>query len=473
MKSALLPWAIAMVLSALPVPWLGERGGGQTPAQFRIGFGAHDITPALGKKPVYLAGFGKNRLAKGIHDPLMARAIVLADGDKKIALASVDLVGLFFPVVEKIRGRLPGYAYVGVSSTHNHQGPDTLGLWGPNLFQSGVDPAYLKQVEDGVIAAVEQADRDLRGATAKIGLVQAPELLRDSREPQVKHDDLVVLQFDGVDGKKRGLVVQWNNHPEDLGDKNTQITGDLVWSTVAYLQEKHGCPVVYFTGTVGGLMTTLGMEIKDERGTPLKTGDFARTRRYGQLVGQAAEKALAQAKPVVLTPFLIQRRAIFLPLDNQFYLLARKLGVMEREAFRWNGDVWHAEPTTELKENQQLCLKTEIGRLRLGEVDVALIPGEIYPELVLGKVQDPPDPGADFPDAPIEPAIYAQLTAKYKMILGLANDEIGYIIPKRQWDVRAPFCYGRKRAQYGEENSVGPETAPLLCAAFRALAKGQ
>ena len=52
------------------------------------------------------------------------------------------------------------------------------------------------------------------------------------------------------------------------------------------------------------------------------------------------------------------------------------------------------------------------------------------------------------------------------MLLGLANDEIGYIVPKRQWDVAAPFAYGRRSAQYGEQNSVGPETARLLMEAL-------
>ena len=28
--------------------------------------------------------------------------------------------------------------------------------------------------------------------------------------------------------------------------------------------------------------------------------------------------------------------------------------------------------------------------------------------------------------------------------------ELGYILPKRQWDEKPPFCYGRKSAQYGE-----------------------
>ncbi len=468
-------------LAALIVGGLLVHAAGDAPT-LRVGFGAVDVTPDVNAKPVYIAGYGKNRVAKGVHDPLMTRAIVLADGAKKIAIASVDVVGLSYPIVEQIRKRLPGFAYVLVSSTHNHEGPDTIGLWGPNAFQSGVDPAYIKRIEDGVVKAIQQADKGLRGATARIGVVQAPELVRDSREPYVKHDDLVALQFNAAQEKKLGIVVQWNCHPEDLGDKNTQISADYVWATVGHLQAKHGCPVVYLTGTVGGLMTTLGLDVKDEQGNSLKSGTFERTERYGKLLGIAADKALSQAKPVALTPFNVQRREVYLPIDNQFYLLGWKLGVLDRPSYRWIGDPNKAEPLPtsasskgddEKKDAAPMrkCLKTEVARLRLGDLDVAAIPGEIYPELVLGKVQDPQDPAADFPDAPIEPSIYGQLKAPYRMMIGLANDEIGYILPKRQWDEKPPFCYGRKRAQYGESNSLGPDTAPLLCEAFREMTK--
>jgi hypothetical protein len=59
------------------------------------------------------------------------------------------------------------------------------------------------------------------------------------------------------------------------------------------------------------------------------------------------------------------------------------------------------------------------------------------------------------------------------MIVGLANDELGYIIPKRQWDEKPPFAYGRTSAQYGEINSVGPDTAPILCEEFWKLTRGR
>jgi hypothetical protein len=231
--------------------------------------------------------------------------------------------------------------------------------------------------------------------------------------------------------------------------------------------------VVYLTGTVGGLMTTLHLEVKDAAGKILPEGSVAKTVRYGELLAEVAERALGDARPLSLTPVEVRHRPLYLPLDNKLYLLARQVGVLERSAFVWAGDSSRAEPAKPEDASRRLCTRSEIAYLRLGELEVAAIPGEIYPELVLGKVQDPVDPGADFPSAPVEPSIYGQFHGKNRMIVGLANDEVGYIIPKRQWDEKPPFCYGRTSAQYGEQNSLGPDTAPLVCEAFKALVAGK
>ncbi|MBI3409290.1 MAG: neutral/alkaline non-lysosomal ceramidase N-terminal domain-containing protein [Planctomycetes bacterium] len=448
----------------------------QAPAQdadaLHVGFAELDVTPKLDKKPVYMAGFGKNRVAKAIHDPLIARAMVLKHKEVKLAFVSVDVVGLFLPLVEKARAKLPGFTHVLVSSTHNHEGPDTLGLWGPNMFQSGVDPDYRQRIEDAIVAAVQTADKSARPMTAKIGTARAPELLHDSREPIVKHDELVAIEFLDNDTKTAGVVVQWNCHPETLESKNVEISADFVGATVGFLKEKYNCPVVYLTGTVGGLMTSLRVKVEDDNGNALEDGTFAKTERYGQLVGKLAVKALENAKDIKLMPLIARTRKIFLPLDNRLYVLGWELGVLDRQAFRWNDSIDKAEPVKSKRDAKgKLCLRTEIGYFKLGDLEIAAIPGEIYPELVLSKVVDPAEKEADFPDAPIEPGIYAQLKGPHRMIIGLASDEIGYILPKRQWDEKPPFCYGRKTAPYGEINSLGPDTAPLLCEAFRELVR--
>ena len=450
---------------------------GTTQAQtLRAGFGEADITPKTdGKTPVYIAGFGQNRKAVGVLDPLMARVVVLADGKTKIALVSVDLVGLFYEETLKIRKELAEFDYVLVSSTHNHEGPDTIGIWGPNPFLSGVDPNYLNFVRKQIVRAVKAADKQSQSVTAKIGVTKAPELLHDSRKPIVKHDDLVAVSFHKKNAKQPvGLLVQWNCHPETLGGGNKKLSADYVCETVRHLKQTYKCPVVYLTGTVGGLMTSLHVPVKSKAGKELKDGTYEKTLRYGRLVGEAAEKALAKSKPITLSPIKVRARKIYLPVANKVYLLAFSLGVLKRQAYLWRGKVEVAKRLDKLpKPKTPICMQTELAILDLGDLSAACIPGEIYPELVLNKVQTPVDPGADFMKAKIEPAIYNQMRGKYKMLIGLANDELGYILPKRQWDEKAPFCYGRKRSQYGEINSLGPETGPLLCEAFRKLARDE
>ncbi len=460
--------------SFLLIPGTGSLSAGEEPAKLalEVGIAETDITPKVGDKPVYMAGFGHNRLAKGVHDPLKARAIVFKQRDKRIALASVDLVGFFHTNVEQVRKSLDGFTYVLVSSTHSHEGPDTLGLWGKTPLTSGIDPDYIKHVEKQIVNAIKEADKAAMPVTCRFGTAKAPELLHDGREPYIKHDELVALEFrDPADKRTAGILVQWNCHPETLSDKNTQLSADFVGATVRYLQEKYHCPVIYFTGTVGGLMTSLHVEIKDDKGKALEDGTFEKTEQYGRQVGELTEKALSEAKSLRLAPLEASSKKVYMPLDNKIYQLMRQMGVLERKAFLWKGDPYQAEAADPKDAKSPLCMATEVAWLHLRELDVACIPGEIYPEQVLDKVQDPPDPGADFPDAPIEPAIYKQLAGPHRMIIGLANDEIGYIIPKRQWDEKPPFCYGRKTAQYGEINSVGPETAPLICNAFRDLIK--
>ncbi len=443
----------------------GSEGG-----PLSVGFGETDITPNVsGPKPVYMAGFGQNRKATGVHDPLKARATVLKDANGKVALVSVDLVGLFQDEVAQVRRQLPGFKQVVISSTHNHEGPDTMGLWGKSPIQSGIDPVYLRMVREKIVEAVKAADQSAAAAVARIGVAHAPELLADGREPYVKQDELVVLTFSKPgEQSPSGLCVQWNCHPETLESENTKISADFVGPLVERLQRRYHCPVVHFTGVVGGLMTTLGLEVRDAQGRVLANGSMEKTERYATLLAERVEKLVSRSQPIRLVPIAAKSCDVFIPLDNKLYMLARTVGVLQRDAFAWEGNPYKAAKAAD-STAKRFCLRTEVGWLGLGELDVALIPGEIYPELVLGKVQDPPDSGADFPAAPIEPSIYGQLPGRRHMILGLANDEIGYIIPKRQWDEKPPFCYGRKKAQYGEVNSVGPETAPILCEAFRRM----
>jgi hypothetical protein len=151
-------------------------------------------------------------------------------------------------------------------------------------------------------------------------------------------------------------------------------------------------------------------------------------------------------------PLAVYARTLELPLDNAAFLLAPVLGLIDRGHVRWRH------------------FRTEVAILRFGEAVIACIPGEIYPELVNGGVERAP--GGDFDLEPVEvPPIRELLPGRVKFVFGLANDEIGYIIPKSEWDRKPPFLYGATKPVYGEVNSPGPDTAPRLHAALRELSQ--
>lgn len=453
---------LAQLLLALPIC-------GETP--LRVGVAETDITPQLADgKPVYIAGYGQNRPAKGVHDPLMARALVLSDGKRVLALAAVDLVGLQYDAVNQIRAALPELDYVLVASTHNHEGPDVLGLWGPSPLKSGVDPDYVSLVVERTVQAIRQAAENLVEVTAAFGTARDPDLVRDSRKPIVKDDIIRVIEFRRSDNNRHhALMVDWSCHPEAMGPRNDQLTADFPHYTVQVLRQRYDCPVVYFTSACGGLMAPPREGIADAAGNPLHEGDFEYARVYGERVGQLAMEATESAAPLRLVPFQFSAQKISLPMENKVYQLGKIVGLLKRDAYVWTGD--HNETgqlVSAAGAGKLPALVTEVAYLRLGDLSLVGIPGEIYPELVYGEYQEPVEPHVDFPEAELEKSVVELIPDQKFMLIGLANDEIGYIIPLRQWDEQSPYAYGEKGGQYGEGNSIGKQAAPII---MRALAE--
>jgi hypothetical protein len=429
----------------------------------RFGFAKRAITPEVGRDPVYLAGFDTNRKATGVHDDLWARAVAVGDGRQEVVIVAVDLIGVFHADVLKARELLqrkaPGATLV-VASTHDHEGPDTLGLWGKGRFSSGVDPKYLDRVRGAIVEAAAEALSRMKPGRLLLARTRTPGLIEDSRLPRVIDDTLVAMQAVAEDGTTLGTVVDWSSHPEALGGKNTVVTSDYPHFLRTRVEERLGGTCVFLVGAVGGLMTPLGLKLTGAGGQPIPADSFALAQAVGERAADAALAALKAARPSVSTALEHRSATVFVPLDNRLYRLAMLLGVLDRHVYS------EGRPATSLLGND---LRTEVGYLRLGDAEALLVPAEVYPELVLGRIQDPQDPAADFPGAPRERALDTLLSSDFRLVVGLANDEIGYVIPRSEWDAKAPFAYGRKEAQYGEQNSVGPEAAATLAEAFARL----
>jgi hypothetical protein len=435
---------------------------------------------------VWLAGFSSGRAATGVHDDVWARAIVLKKGDLQIGLVSLDLVGFFHDDVVRVRlaAEQAGLDldHVLVASTHTHEGPDTMGIWGKNAGRSGYDPDYVaNRVIAGAVDALLEADATSKPAQAKLAVTSAPDLVNDRRLPIVIDQALTVLQFQEPGaGTPFATAAFWGNHPEALGSDNTLVTSDFPHYLRDELESRYpGAPAVYFNGSLGGLSTTIGLNVcPDPMGVDTcPQGTWERAETIGRGAATAAADALDGPDAVMLSSeqldLAVTRRSLLISTTNGALALAFWIGLLPRILF-WtdSGRMLDADEIAGLSPSsitdEPIGLQTELGVVQVGPVSVVSVPGELYPELWLQKPDggtyiERPE-GGDFADAELETVLQSMLPRDVvPVIVNNGNDSLGYILPKTQWDQLTPYAYGRTDSpQYGEQNSLGPDTARRL-----------
>ena len=412
---------------------------------------------------VWIAGFSNKRAANGINDSIWARTMVIDDGNSRIALTSIDAIGFMNDDIieaKKLVSDEAGITYSVISSTHTHEAPDLIGMWGSSPFKSGVDPDYLDMVKKNTAKSIEIAAANLKPAKLKMAInpKDAIVVVKDTRKPYVFDEGLRVIQAISTEtGGTLGTLIGWADHPETLWSENLLISSDFphyvregvekgVINGDSVLHEGLGGIAVYFNGAVGGLMTTHpSLPVKDIfTGEEYKEPTFEKTKAQGDYLAYLALKALDSSDYIVEKAGIsIRAKTISLKFQNPLFRLGALLGIMDRGMNGW------------------MQVRSELAVFSIGPAHFVTVPGEIYPEIINGGVEAPE--GRDFDIDPVEiPFVRSQMKGDFNFVFGMANDMVGYIIPKSQWDEEAPFTYGRDSAPYGEVNSLGPETAPAV-----------
>ena len=159
----------------------------------KLGYAQTIITPSL-DRPVYLAGFGKDRIAESIHDDLYARALAISDGNTSIVLCALDLIGFFQNDVRDVIGRVKAehpHTQIVIASTHTHHGPDTQGLRGPDDKTRGVDQVYLDDLKDKIFETIRLSlALESQAAAFKTASVKVSGVAKNARDPEIIDNEL-------------------------------------------------------------------------------------------------------------------------------------------------------------------------------------------------------------------------------------------------------------------------------------------
>ena len=355
----------------------------------KAGVASIEVTPSRAQ---YLAGFNFGRKSTGVHDPIYARALVIEKGGERLALISVDAIGIerhhfLRQYLPKIKG-IPKERVI-LACTHTHSAPDTIGFWGKIPGMDGRDLNWIEELTNKVGQVVEQAISDLEPVQLILGKGEVAEhgVVRNIREPKLVDRELGVLGIypTGSDAPK-AVVVNFAMHPETLWDDNTEISADWVGYMRMYLEKWAGAKIaLFFNGALGAMVTV--DNLIDAEGRELHT--FEEAERVGREVAKVALRALFSGERIKNPDVVFAKRVFYVPADNPLYNIFAHTPKITRTFYQGH-------------------FQTEINYIKIGELEILTVPGEAYPKLGM--------------------SLKKKLKAKYKWIVGLANDELGYLL---------------------------------------------
>lgn len=450
-----------MLLSVAPV-----HG---TTAGLQAGFAVRSIVPSPSlMSQVYSVAGGTHPTT--VLDPIEARATYISSGDARLAMVSLDLLGLFYDDVslirDAVRAQLGNDVQVIVSSTHSHSSIDTLGIYGPNEATTGLNDEYQAfmraQASDAAIAAAAAA----QPATIRVGRMDAPAAYNEfdrNRHAGSFDNGVTSIRFDGP-GEVIGTIVNWASHPELIepdsnGDPaiapgSVVISSDYVHTLRTTVEAGGGGTTVFVNGP-NGAVTALAMPIIDPTtGSPFPKRSVAKARHVGTVIGQTALEALgaSNAETVTDASLDIADRVFDLQVDNQFILALRAAGVLRRAMY-----------VAGIEAPFGRDVRTQMLRVQLGPIEFMTVPGELQPDLYTGGYL-PNDEQAN-PDVPEERPIGPQMSGRFHFLVGLGQDELGYFVAANDytWPSFYPV-YGEGVDRNGVEHyqetlSLGRDTA--------------
>jgi hypothetical protein len=238
-KTATTRLGCALALFAFVPP-----ASADVPPPFRVGAGKVDVTPPASALPPG---------SRGILDPIYARAIVIDNSKDRVALVSVDTIGIPTAAWEKASRRL---------ALESHIPAANLLLTATHTHSAFVSEAALV---DGVVKAVAKAESRLQPASIAYGTGRSYiNVNRNMMDPQTHRwtegpnydgpsdKTVAVVRFESAAGKPIAVYYNYAVHGVISGQLD-QVSGDIPGATSRYVEESLGpdAVAVWSNGAAG------------------------------------------------------------------------------------------------------------------------------------------------------------------------------------------------------------------------------
>lgn len=397
----------------------------------------------------WIAGFGMGRGAIGARDDQWARAIALRTGDTTIVLCVIDTVGYMINHMDLVRAMVPASLevdYVFMAATHVHEARDTVGIWGADISSSGLDPDYMRFVQERAAQAIEEAVERLAPATVEMVSFRLsdidqdptmagiqPEVRRyvgDNRDPFIFDDQVRMMRFVRADGADApgtpatpdasgsrapagpststiATLINFGAHPEYQGSRQRELSSDIGHELRVTVERGGDGPdadtdpeitgvggiAVFWNGAVGSQIGPNELLLRDWDGVEVPEDGTRASEHVGSQLGYWALRALveADALPTRRTeldgstvPISFRRARFFVRIQNTAYHVAFRSGLFDRDVYNYDP----ARPISFARNANIPEAETELAVIRIGPAQLFTMPGELDPMLFVGTRGD-------------------------------------------------------------------------------------
>jgi hypothetical protein len=431
-------------------------------ARLRGGVCAVDVTPPLGLEP------GAWRLRTGraaaVAEPLLAQALVLDDGARRIAVVATDFLSITRELATATRQRaheLTGIAPEAVllNASHNHSAPILADAGSIRaLIAMGGYERYTASLPERLAGAIYGASARLEPVAIGSGGGRAPGISINRVDPKRPVDDTVtVVRVDGARGPL-AVVVAFACHGTCLAGQTLSWNADFPHALREGVRQALPAAECLFLQACAGDLAPLdfwfGNEAPVPHGFPARdrvgAGIAAEVRRLLPSI-RTADAAVAAASRVVS----LRRRR--LPWsDAELDAMEQRLVAQAEPAYPavWPDEVHTATSAQrfplhyqrgafrlyrDMRRRQDVALEAEVQVLAVGENAFVGLPFELFS-----------GPGR---------ALREQSPFPTTAVLGYCNDYLGYLPPTTDLDLVAGvpletvLDQDRYRWAYGITNS--------------------
>lgn len=227
---------------------------GQPAGGFSVGYAKVNLTP---DHPTALAGHGQRRgkLFTSVHDSIYVRALVIANGNTRVALVSADLLIIPPAVTALLETELPETGFTidntYLSATHTH---NSIGNWAgraASILYGSYSDTTVRFIADKIKLSVVEASRQLVSAELRAGKFAVRQAVRHRIVDDGGLDSLVhILEIKRSDSVKL-LLASYTAHATCISVDEMALSRDYPGMLTDSLEARGYDFAMFMAGAVG------------------------------------------------------------------------------------------------------------------------------------------------------------------------------------------------------------------------------